>query len=173
MQPSSFYSQMPFSSQQLLNGRIGEQDEQIEGLDLHRMMQLLHNERMAPELLPFQFSLVETILRLIKSKEEFIAQKQLSSDPDDRFNVNIYKMELERVKFIVKSYLRSRLAKIERHILYLIEKDRSELLSQAEQIFAFNLLESRKEHYKASFFNKVPRELNVLEQEPVDDRVSK
>ena len=94
-------------------------------------------------------------------------------DADDRFNVSIYKMELERVKFVLKSYLRVRLAKIERHLVYLIEKDRSELLSESEKIFAFNLLESRKLHFQQTFFEKVPQELNVLEQDPVPDRVGK
>ena len=57
-------------------------------------------------------------------------------------------MELERVKFVVKSYLRVRLAKIERHIIYIIEKDRSELLSEAEKIFAFHVYEARKTHFQ-------------------------
>ena len=64
---------MPYSSQQLVNGRMGEEGAAAEGIELHQMTTLLHNERMAPELLPFQFSLVETILRLIKSREELIA----------------------------------------------------------------------------------------------------
>ncbi len=68
-------------------------------------------------------------------------------DVDDRFTVNIYRMELERVKFVMKSYLRIRLAKIERNLIYIIEKDRSELLSEAEKIFAFNILENRKKHF--------------------------
>ena len=67
------------------------------------------------------------------------------------------------MKFIMKSYLRTRLAKIERHLIYIIEKDRSELLSESEKIFAFNILESRKAHFQNTFFEKVPRELNLLE----------
>ena len=101
---------------------------------------------MAPELLPFQFSLVEKILRMISQREQVLNQRRLA-DADDRFNVNIYKMELERVKFVIKSYLRVRLAKIERHIVYIIEKDRSELLSEAEKILAFNVFEARKTHF--------------------------
>lgn len=46
-------------------------------------------------------------------------------------------MEVERVKFALKSYLRTRLAKIEKHLLYIIEKDCSDLLSEAEMQFAF------------------------------------
>ena len=65
LQPSAFFSQMPYSSQQLINGRMGE-EAPAEGIELHQMITLLHNERMAPELLPFQFKLVENILRIIK-----------------------------------------------------------------------------------------------------------
>ena len=115
-------------------------------LKLFQMNTLLHNEKMAPELLPFQFELVESLLRLVSSREQMIEQKR-QVDADDRFNVNVNKMELERVKFVIKSYFRVRLAKIERHLVYLIEKDRSELLSESEKIFAFNLLESRKAHF--------------------------
>ena len=115
-------------------------------LKLFQMNTLLHNEKMAPELLPFQFELVESLLRLVSSREQMIEQKR-QVDADDRFNVNVNKMELERVKFVIKSYFRFRLAKIERHLVYLIEKDRSELLSESEKIFAFNLLESRKAHF--------------------------
>lgn len=32
-------------------------------------------------------------------------------------------MEVERVKYNLKAYLRSRIIKIERHLLYIVEKD--------------------------------------------------
>ena len=41
-------------------------------------------------------------------------------------------MEYERVKYIFKSYLRIRLAKIERNLLYLVETDKSNLMSTEE-----------------------------------------
>ena len=52
-------------------------------------------------------------------------------------------MELERVRFALKSYLRTRLSKIEKLLLYIVEKDCNELLSEAEMQFAFKLYESR------------------------------
>jgi len=130
----------------LKGAKAGDGDEPGLNLHLFQMMGLLHNEKMAPELLPFQFSLIETLLRLISNREQMIEQTT-SVDVDDRFTVNIYRMELERVKFVMKSYLRVRLAKIERNLIYIIEKDRSELLSEAEKIFAFNILENRKKHF--------------------------
>jgi hypothetical protein len=55
-------------------------------------------------------------------------------------------MELERAKFVLKTYLRARITKIERHLLWIVEKDQSALLSSAEMNFAFSLYESRKTH---------------------------
>jgi GINS complex subunit 4 len=94
-------------------------------------------------------------------------------DADDRFYLNIHKMELERVKYVLKSYLRTRLAKIERHLLYIVEKDCSELLSPAEIGFAFSIYDKRKSHFNEAFFEKIPKKLNVMEQDPLDDRLSK
>ena len=79
-------------------------------------------------------------------------------------------MELERIKFTLKSYLRARLSKVERHLLYIIEKDQSELLSQAEKMFAFSLYEARKTHFEQSFFEKIPRKLNIMEEETMNNR---
>jgi len=72
-------------------------------------------------------------------------------------------MELERVKYLLKYYLRVRLAKIERHLIYVIEKDLSNLLSQAEMQFAFSLYEARKTHFKDNFFEQIPKKLNFMD----------
>ena len=53
-------------------------------------------------------------------------------------------MEYERVKYIFKSYLRIRLAKIERNLLYLVETDKASLMSNEEIEFAAALDEQRR-----------------------------
>jgi len=54
----------------MMNGaKAADGDESGQNLHLAQMMGLLHNEKMAPELLPFQFSLIETLLRLISNRE--------------------------------------------------------------------------------------------------------
>ena len=82
-------------------------------------------------------------------------------------------MELERVKFVFKSYLRTRLLKIERNYLYIVEKDQSDLLSEAEQEFAFAIHQSREKHYNESFLTKVPPKYNHLDGETVPDHMCK
>lgn len=73
-------------------------------------------------------------------------------------------MEYERVKFVLKSYLRTRLAKIERNLLYLIEKDQARLMSEDEINFAAQLDEMRRTYLNETFGDKIPAKWN-----PFDD----
>jgi GINS complex subunit 4 len=94
-------------------------------------------------------------------------------DTDDRFYYNVHKMELERVKYTLKSYLRTRLFKIERFLLYLVEKDQAALLSEGEMAYAWTLYESKKAHFNQTFLAKLPSKLNPFEtpSETVDDKL--
>ena len=65
-------------------------------------------------------------------------------DTDDRFFFNVHKMEAERVKYMLKSYLRTRLFKIERFLLFIVEKDQASLLGEGEMAYAWSLYESKK-----------------------------
>ena len=80
-------------------------------------------------------------------------------------------MELERAKFMLKTYLRTRLFKVERYLLYLIEKDQAALLSEPEMAYAWTLSEQRKAHFQYSFLGKLPRQMNPFEGEAVDDKL--
>lgn len=118
---------------------------------------------MAPELLPFQEKLILTVSKMIGEQERTLMEKYGSStDADDRFYANIMRMEIERAKFVLKSYLRARIAKIERHMLWIVEKDHAGLLSTAEINFAFSLYEARKTHLADNLFSKIPKKLNFI-----------
>lgn len=83
-------------------------------------------------------------------------------------------MEIERVKFILKSYLRSRIIKIEKQLLYIVEKDKANLLSKAEMDYAWDLYEMRKQHFNTEFFDKISKNLNLLsDDKDVPDSISK
>lgn len=73
-------------------------------------------------------------------------------------------MELERVKYLLKTYLRTRLFKLERYLLYIVEKDQASLLSEAEMTYAWELYSSKKEHFAHAFLNKLPSKLNPFQQ---------
>ena len=84
-------------------------------------------------------------------------------------------MEFERVKYVLKSYLRTRLTKIERHLLYIVEKDCSSLLSEHETLYAFQLYDNRKTYFNETFGDKIPQKLNPLasDKEQLDEKLSK
>lgn len=96
-------------------------------------------------------------------------ERQLNSNPardtDDRFFFNIHKMELERVKFILKSYLRTRLFKIEKHVLYIVEKEMGDLLSEGEIAYAFNVYENKKQYFDNVMLSKLPEPCNPFRGE--------
>mmetsp|Transcript_17062 Transcript_17062/g.26344 ORF Transcript_17062/g.26344 Transcript_17062/m.26344 type:complete len:186 (-) Transcript_17062:30-587(-) len=122
---------------------------------------------MAPEILPYQHSLVEDICKLINSKDREIAMRarETVGQGDERFNLNIMRMELERVKFTLKAYLRSRIVKVERFLFYLIERDQAHLLSEAEAAYAFNLFTSKQEYMNSEFFSKISEKLNRMSED--------
>lgn len=142
------------------------------------MKQLYLQEKMSPELLPYQHLLVENICKSISSKEREIANqaanKNKQNSADVRFYMNIRQMEVERVKYILKSYLRARIIKIEKHLLYIVEKDKANLLSKAEMDYTWEQYEMRKQHFNSEFFDKISKQLNIMsEDRDVPDQISK
>jgi GINS complex subunit 4 len=131
------------------------------------MRQLLGQEKMAPELLPYQHALVETICKQINQKDREIQKRaQIKKNSgDERFYLNILRMEMERVKYMLKAYLRARIVKIEKHLLYIVEKDKASLLSPGEMEYAWTLLEAKKEHFNSEFFDKISKKLNCMEDD--------
>ena len=108
-------------------------------------------------------------MRQINEKERQISQKYEekraginNQSGDDRFYFNIIKMEVERVKYVLRSYLRTRIMKIEKHLFFIVEKDQAHLLSVAEMEYAFNVYESKKSHFNNEFFDKISKKLNVM-----------
>ena len=72
-------------------------------------------------------------------------------------------MEQERVKYLLKAYLRARILKIEKFLLYIVEKDQAFLLSAAETDYAWNLYEARKDHMKKEFIDQIPIKINPMQ----------
>lgn len=88
---------------------------------------------------------------------------------DERFYLNMMRLEMERIKYLLKSYLRSRIVKIEKHLFFIVEKDQANLLSQAEMDYAWTLYESKKDHFNQEFFSKISKKLNMLDSTDMPD----
>ena len=91
---------------------------------IQRLQQAWMNELFAPELLQPQIEVVDCLLDQIKSTEENLAQLDRG-----HFGIPIHKMELQRVRFMIASYLRLRLQKIQKQVHFLSKRSDDEINS--------------------------------------------
>lgn len=84
-------------------------------------------------------------------------------DPKTNFALIVIQTELERFKFLVRSYLRARIAKIDRHTLhYLSTDDLRARLSEMELAYATRHQALLHNHYLSSFLSSFPPTLQNL-----------
>ncbi|KIJ19692.1 hypothetical protein PAXINDRAFT_127919, partial [Paxillus involutus ATCC 200175] len=110
-----------------------QEDEQE--TPLQQLIRYWTNERHAPDILPTEEDLLSRLLDHIRSQSETV--QLLRSDPssseEEHFRIMLAQTEVERVKFVVRSYLRTRLFKIEKFARYIMTKPEvQQRLSESE-----------------------------------------
>ncbi|XP_067014624.2 DNA replication complex GINS protein SLD5 [Anabrus simplex] len=143
-------------------------DEEEETLTAQQVLEALEsawlNEKFSPELLPHNIELVECMLEQIQQMEENLQK----SRPDD-LRVSIHRMELDRIRYLVTSYLRTRLEKIEEYTVDILEKDsqrdpESSYLSPGERKFAREYLEHMENHFRVLALRHMPPNLQDFDK---------
>lgn len=81
-------------------------------LDLQSLTRAWINERSGPDLLPYPTDLIERCTQRVKSQIEVIESMTGAMDPAANFTLVILQTELERFKFLLRSFLRARIAKV-------------------------------------------------------------
>ncbi|CCF59161.1 hypothetical protein KAFR_0G01270 [Kazachstania africana CBS 2517] len=151
--------------------------------DYKLLLRHWQNERFSPELLPYPHLLMERLLRRVSTQIEsieLISMNLIDNDNVDTSkngnNLNmlpllVMEAELERVKFVIRSFIRCRLSKIDKFSLYLRTirdneggNDRSinGLLSESEVVYHqkhFNIL---LKIFNNSILQHLPSELQAI-----------
>jgi GINS complex subunit 4 len=83
-----------------------------ENADLQSLSRAWVAERVAPELLPWPEELVGRIMGRIARQIELVEDQTGSMEPKTNFKLIVIQTDLERFKFLVRSFLRARLAKV-------------------------------------------------------------
>lgn len=114
------------------------------------------NEKNSPEILKYEEEMIDLMFGQLEHMESNL---QLVSAND--FRRITHSMELERIRFIIASYLRCRLQKIEdftQHILSEEEKrsDDQKRLSPSELSFAKSYYESSENHFQQLILRHLP-----------------
>jgi GINS complex subunit 4 len=80
--------------------------------DIRDLIQYWIAERTAPEILPFQSDLLERLVTRVRQQIELVEIETGNPDPMSNFRLIIIQTELERVKYLVRTYLRARMQKV-------------------------------------------------------------
>ncbi|EKJ78459.1 hypothetical protein NXS19_000580 [Fusarium pseudograminearum] len=135
-----------------------------EARDLQALTRLWVAERSAPELLEWPMDgLFERVNARIKTQIEKVEDMTGDMDPKTNFALIVIQTELERYKFLMRSFLRARLAKIDKHTLhYLSSQELRDRLSPTELSYATKHQALLHNHYLSSFLASFPQQLQNL-----------
>lgn len=114
------------------------------------------NEKRCPELLPYETRLVENVMKSLRSQRTLISARQAQWSARDGYMRDLLTMEADRVSYVLKSYLRCRLFKIQKFARFFV-MHASHLLSVAESNFARNLLQISDEALTSMFLRHLPQ----------------
>ena len=116
------------------------------------LVTIWRNEKLSQTLLPYEENIINESTSLIEKKENEINNKKMDK------NVKYYiEIDIQRIKFIIKDYLRIRLMKIEKYLFFLLKNNKIDILSQNEIKFAAELMD-----IKAAYFMQGLKMMNSL-----------
>lgn len=151
-------------------------------VDLYtRMSHVMLNERMAPELLPYEKELLDEILSKITDQQQLLLDSHEYGDlnidtgiitSDFKLQLMIMETDIERLNYLIRLYFRIRLAKLEKYTLYYIkltsQDDKKMIISEQERDYMYKYMTISQTLYNNSILKKVPKELSYLDDEKGD-----
>lgn len=141
-----------------------EEDEAAPASDVALLKVAWLNEVHSPELQFFEEDVVNAVRADLERQQEEVDARP--ADTELNFVYNLYQQEIDRVKFVLTSYLRTRLRKIQRHAIYTLADEATfQRLSAAEQEFAKGYVDMVERHFNVSFLNGLPERFRDIAAE--------
>lgn len=138
-----------------------EEPANLELLELHRMWR---NEKYAPELLPFNPTVVLNIAEVAEFVgEQLDEEKAEDADPNDPSMV-LRSADLERVRYVLRDYLRIRLWKITQWPLHYLNGKYNVLLSKAENKFLKEYWDHKQKFFEVRLLGALPPSKHSLDE---------
>lgn len=136
------------------------------------------NERMSPELLPYKHSLLQDVLKQLSDQQQYLLDSHEYGDSnvesgivtgDFKLQLMIIETDIERLNYLVRLYLRTRLSKIDKFTIYYINETANDdpnkdlLLSQEETEYMHKHFKILTQLYNNCFLKKMPHFLTLLD----------
>ncbi|EDV26588.1 DNA replication complex GINS protein SLD5 [Trichoplax sp. H2] len=132
---------------------------------LDKLKEAWINERMAPELLNSQDELVECMIEQLDAME-----RNLKTGKRNPLVNSMHGLEMERVRFLINSYIRCRLGKIEKYVIDVLQQHKARgqedlpLLSRAELEYAREYADGMENHLKSTILKFLPTNLQNFDE---------
>ncbi|KAK9355351.1 hypothetical protein V1523DRAFT_438683 [Lipomyces doorenjongii] len=134
--------------------------------DLKSLVRLWISERTCPDILPYAHDLLDTMLDRVREQVEVIEVNTTSGDAGGgaKLKLLFVETEVERVKFLVRGYLRARILKIDKYYMHILNNlDMQTRLSQSELRYAKRRGNQLKRYYDLRFLSSLPPSLQRLD----------
>ncbi|KAK9486641.1 hypothetical protein V1527DRAFT_512090 [Lipomyces starkeyi] len=134
--------------------------------DLKSLVRLWISERTCPDILPYAHDLLDTMLDRVREQVEVIEVNTTSGDAGGSAKLKLLfvETEIERVKFLVRGYLRARILKIDKYYMHILNNlDMQTRLSQSELRYTKRRGNQLKRYYDLRFLSSLPPSLQRLD----------
>ncbi|CAL9162334.1 DNA replication complex GINS protein SLD5-like [Musa acuminata AAA Group] len=122
--------------------------------DVELIKRAWRNEKAAPEILQFEGPLVLRVREQIQLLEETVEESTENGSND--LVVSLYQMDLDRTLFLLRSYLRIRLQKIEKYMIHISKTNLWNRLSEQEKKFTKRCTEIMEKLLEQSVLSRLP-----------------
>ncbi|CAJ1950977.1 unnamed protein product [Sphenostylis stenocarpa] len=148
---------------------LDDYDSLIATTDVELLKRAWRNEKAAPEILRFESHLISRVKEQIQLMEETVEEK--SSGGNDPLSVSLYQMDLDRTLFLLRSYLRIRIQKIEKYMFHILKTEELwNRLSKDEKDFARTCSSDLNQHLEETVLSKLPENYqSVLKQSIISE----
>jgi|SaaInlStandDraft_5_1057022.scaffolds.fasta_scaffold108520_1 GINS complex subunit 4 len=149
-------SSAAFSAAADMDGGFDDMDDE-DVSDVLVLTRALLSERGSPQLLPFE-NVVNDLNRVIVHQQKMVdeAMEDAERSADEKFAASMYQMEIDRIKYLVGAYLRTRLRKIQLFPAHILKSDLKSRLSRAELKFLSTYVRLMERHLHDSALREIP-----------------
>lgn len=131
---------------------------------IEKLEQAWMNEKFAPDLLESKPEIIECVMEQLDHMEENLKRAKKGD-----LKVSIHRMEMERIRYVLSSYLRCRLMKIEKFFPHILEKEKTRhegdpsSLSPEEFAFAKEYMTNTETYLKNVALKHMPPNLQKVD----------
>lgn len=133
---------------------------------IHQLTHAWLNERGAPELLPWPGALVDTVLDQLQQQQAILdsLMSDAATSEEEHFRLNLVQLDVDRCRWLLRSFLRTRLSKLEKHAPYIVRERTEQLrLSDMELGYVKRYAQLLADHYSTTVLQFLPESMRGLD----------